>query len=171
MESEVYHLNGLKAISRMKSCSKNNLRNICVVIDNKLTWKEHIAQTNLRLSKGIGILYKLRRYVPQITLRSLYFSFVQSNVNYCLLNWGNAATTNMKPIKTSLSKGLRTMTFKESEHHANPLYRKLKILPLHDCYKLNLAKFMWKLENNKLPGHIALQYTTISHNHNFSYPV
>ena len=58
------------------------------------------------------------------------------------------------------------MTFKESRHHANPLYRKLKILPLHECYKLNLAKFMWKLENNKLPGHIALQYTTISHNHN-----
>ena len=76
---------------------------ISVVIDNKLTWKEHITQTNLRLSKGIGILYKLRRYVPQITLISLYFSFIQSNVNYCLLNWGNAATTNMKPIKTSLN--------------------------------------------------------------------
>ena len=101
------------------------------------------------------------RYVPQIKLRSLYFASVLSNINYCLLNWGNAAATNIKPIKTSLNKAVRAMAFKDSRHHANSLYKKLKILPLDECYKLQLAKFMWKLENNKLPGH-----TAITHYHN-----
>ena len=32
-----------------------------VVIDNKLTWNQHITQTNLRLSKRINVLYKLRK--------------------------------------------------------------------------------------------------------------
>ena len=34
---------------------------LSVVINNKLTWNQHITQTNLRLSKGVGVLYKLRR--------------------------------------------------------------------------------------------------------------
>ena len=67
--------------------------------------------------------------------------------------------TNIKPIKTSLNKAVRTMTFKECRHATNI---KLKILPLDECYKL---QFMWKLGNNKLPMHTASKYTTISHNH------
>ena len=147
----------------MKSSSKRNLlKYLGVVIDNKLTWNQHNTQTNLRLSKGIGVLYKLRSYASQMTLRSLYFPSVQSN----LLNWGNAAATNIKPIKTSLNKAVRAMAFKDSRRHANSLYKKLKILPLDECYKLQLSKFMWKVENNKLPGHTASKYITITHYHN-----
>ena len=76
----------LSLIMNNKILLEKQLTKYLGVVDNKLTWKERITQTNLRLSEGIGILYKLRRYVPQITLRRLYFSFVQSNVNYCLLN-------------------------------------------------------------------------------------
>ena len=42
----------------------------------------------------------------------------------------------------------------------------MKILPLDECYKLQLSKFMWKLENNKLPGHTASKYISITHYHN-----
>ena len=61
---------------------KEHTKYLGVILDN--TWKNHITQTNLRISKGIGILYKLRQCVSQSTLRSLYFTFVQSIVNYCL---------------------------------------------------------------------------------------
>ena len=71
----------------------------------KVSWGDsHISQTHFRLSKGIGILYKLRQYVSQSALRSLYFAFVHSNISYCLLNWGNAAPSNLTPIKRSLNK-------------------------------------------------------------------
>ena len=85
-----------------------------------------------------------------------------NQTNYCLPNWGNAAATNIKPTKTSLNKAVRAMAFKDSRH-ANSLYKKLKILPLDECYKLQLAKFVWKLENNKFPGHTASKYITITH--------
>ena len=35
---------------------KEYTRYLGVILDNNLTWKNHITQTNLRLSKGIGIL-------------------------------------------------------------------------------------------------------------------
>ena len=56
---------------------KEHTKYLGVILDNKLTWKNHITQTNLRISKGIGILYKLRQCVSQSTLRSLYFCTIE----------------------------------------------------------------------------------------------
>ena len=36
-----------------------------VLIDEKLNWKQHINQLNTKISKSIGILYKLRYLVPK----------------------------------------------------------------------------------------------------------
>ena len=79
---------------------------------------------------------------------SLYFACIQSKINYCLLNWGNAPTTSLKSIKTSLNKAVRVICFKDNRYHANSLYKELNILPLEDCYKLKLAIFMWKITNS-----------------------
>ena len=58
---------------------KDYTKYLDIIIDRKLNWKQHVSQTKLRLSKGIGILYRLRSYVTKSTLISLYFDFIQSN--------------------------------------------------------------------------------------------
>ena len=137
-----------------------------VIIDNKLNWKKHISQTKIRLSKGIGILYRVRNSVSKSTLRNLFFAFIHSNINYCLLNWGSAPATTLKPIKVSLNTAVRVMSLKDNRYHTNSLYKELNILPLEDCYKLKLVIFMWKIENNKLPHNIISKFQRISHHYN-----
>ena len=44
---------------------ENYTKYLGVIIDNKLNWKLHIKQINFKLSKGIGVLYKLRHLVPK----------------------------------------------------------------------------------------------------------
>ena len=58
------------------------------------------------------------------------------------------------------------MSFKDNRYHANNLYKELNILPLEECYKLNLSIFMWKIENNKLPKNISSKFQRTSHNYN-----
>ena len=67
-----------------------------VLIDNKLNWSKQISAINLKISKGLGLLAKSRHYVPSVTLRSLYFTLVNSHVDYNHLNWGMAAPSNLK---------------------------------------------------------------------------
>ena len=145
---------------------KEHTKYLGVILDNKLTWKNHIPQTNFRISKGVGILYKRRQCVSRSTLRSLYFAFVQWNVNCCLLNWGNAAPSNLTPIRTNLNKALRIMCYKGPMYHSNTLYKKRNVLPLEGIHKLQLAKFMWKLQHKRLPQHTRSKYTTIPHKYN-----
>ena len=52
-----------------------------ILIDNKLSWKQHINHVNLKVSKGLAILYKLRNYVSEQILKMLYFSFIQPHID------------------------------------------------------------------------------------------
>ena len=56
------------------------------MIDNKLNWKSHVEYIKTKLSKGLGLLSKIRHYVSKNTLKGLYYSFINSHVEYGLLN-------------------------------------------------------------------------------------
>ena len=131
-----------------------------VLIDNKLNWLKQINAIKLKLSKGIGILAKIRHYVPSSVLRSLYFSFNNPYVDYNLLNWGMASPTNLDPIDKKIKKAVRIITFNDSESPSVPLYKDLKILPLSKSYELKQAKHMWKLVNGFLPQSLTSNFNS-----------
>ena len=43
-----------------------------VIIDNKLQWQHHIAYISSKISKGIGITIKARKFLSTSSLRNLY---------------------------------------------------------------------------------------------------
>ena len=75
-----------------------------VLIDNKLKWTNQIDAINLKLSKGIGLLAKIRHYVPSSVLRSLYFSFINPYAEYNLLNWSMATPTKLDTVAKKTQK-------------------------------------------------------------------
>ena len=63
-----------------------------VIIDDKVKFNDHINQLAGKISKSCGILYKLRPYVNQKTLVTVYRSLVECHLNYCILVFGNTYT-------------------------------------------------------------------------------
>ena len=122
-----------------------------ILIDNKLNWGDQIRSVNLKLSKGIGLLAKIRHYVPKNTLRSLYFTFINPHIDYNILNWGMASVSNLDSISKKIKKAVRIMAFKNSDDPTIPLFKEFKILPLESFIDLRFGKFIWKLMNNELP--------------------
>ena len=53
-----------------------------VIIDAKLTWKEHIATIRVKLSKCLAILFKSSKILEKNALRTLYCSLVMPYLNY-----------------------------------------------------------------------------------------
>ena len=64
----------------METIKKKKLqsRHLGKPIDNKLTWSHQINNIQLKISKGIVILIKLRRFVCRETFRVLF----QCHINY-----------------------------------------------------------------------------------------
>ena len=39
------------------------IKYLCIIVDHKLNWIDHITYVKAKLSKGIGIMYKARRHL------------------------------------------------------------------------------------------------------------
>ena len=135
-----------------------------ILIDNKLNWVPQINAVKLKVSKGLGLLSKIRHFVSPDTTRSLYFPFVNAHTDYNLLNWGMAAPSSLKSIHSKINKALRIMTFNNRDSPSVPLYKELKILPLEKSFELKNVKHMWKFHNGYLPQSLVSNFNVNSRN-------
>ena len=60
----------------VKLARVNNTKFIGVIIDENLTWKKHIDGITKTISRNIGMMNKLKFFVPERILRTLYCSLV-----------------------------------------------------------------------------------------------
>ena len=97
------------------------------------------------------MLYQIRDYVTPHTLNMLYYSFVSSSLNYAIIVWSTVTQSQLHEINVRMNNIMRTITWNNKFSHATLLYKKLNYLKLNDIYHLELAKFMLKICNNKLP--------------------
>ena len=113
-------------------------------MDDKLRFNIHIKEVSKKISKNLGVLYKLKDFVPSNTLLSVYRSIIESYINYCNLIFGNTSITHLTPLVTAQKKAVRIVAKKPPLSHTNPIFFDLKLLKLTDLYKYNLGIYMWK---------------------------
>ena len=58
-----------------------------IYLDNKLTFGPHISYLQSKLSRSIGIISKIKYYVPDRVLFLLYFALFHSHITYGLIIW------------------------------------------------------------------------------------
>ena len=56
-----------------------------VIIDQKITWRYHIDKVCCKMSKGIGIIKKLRRVLSRKSLLNLYYTFIYPYLIHCIV--------------------------------------------------------------------------------------
>ena len=57
-----------------------------IKIDQNLTWKHNTTYIKGKMSRGIRIICKARKFFN--TLLNLYYSFIQPYMTYCIEVWG-----------------------------------------------------------------------------------
>ena len=90
----------------------NSIKYLGVLIDNKLSWSEHVDYLNLQLARYSGLFTRLRRYVPNQILSLLYYSSIYSRIKYGNLSWGTASNSLLKKVEIRLNRILRVITNK-----------------------------------------------------------
>ena len=82
------HLNGNK-IERVTQFNFLGL-----ILHASLSWDKHINHISLKVSKAIGILYRLKSIYPHRVLFTLYNTLILPYFNYCILSWGSTLREN-----------------------------------------------------------------------------
>ena len=91
---------------KVVSCAKY----LGVFIDDKLNFQVHIKHLEKKASLSVGILSKVKNYLPTHALFKLYYTLVDSHLLYGLIVWGNTYPTYLSRLITLQNKALRIVT-------------------------------------------------------------
>ena len=113
-------------------------------INSQLTWQTHINEISKRISRVIGLLYKMQNILPKNILLSLYNTLILPHINYCILSWGKESDSILllqkRAIRAIASAGYRA--------HSEPLFKIYNVLKVTDIYQQRLLIFYYKILNN-----------------------
>ena len=101
----------------------NSTKFLGVIIDEHLTWKNHIDAIAKTISRNIGMLTKMKHYVPGYILYSLYCTLVLPYINYGILIWGNTCKTYLDKIFKLQKWAIRTISLQHYRSHTGPLFK------------------------------------------------
>ena len=65
----------------------NQAHSTGIIIDENLTWVNHIDTLSKKNAAGIGATKRIRHCAPPATLHSIYRGIVQSHFDYCKVVW------------------------------------------------------------------------------------
>ena len=145
-------------LNHTKIHASYKIKYLGLLLDDRLTWKAHICELSKKLSRSVGMLFKIRDFCPKSVLRSLYFSIFNSHLSYGLPAWGNADKLYLEKINLIQKKAIRAITFADFNDHTSPLLKELKILSLSDLYQYQLSSLMWDLDHNLLPQSLSTYF-------------
>ena len=129
----------------------SNFNFLGITLDEHLSWKHHVDKISVKISKIIGIINLMKRYVPQVILKILYNTLVLPHLNYGLLVWGHKS----KPIAQLQKKAIRSLTLSRYNAHTEPLFKQLGLLKLKDIYEKQELKFYFEYVNHRLPAYFS----------------
>ena len=102
-----------------------------------------------KLSKLVGIIYRLKHVYPQQALLLIYNSIFISHINYGLLLWG----TQLKEVFNLQKKAVRIITCSDYIAHSEPLFKLLGLLKVQNLYQLKVLQFYYNLSYKLLPSY------------------
>ena len=70
---------------------EDHVKYLGVLLDSNLSWKFQINNVALKISRTVGVVARLRHFVPRTTLLNIYQSLILPYLTYGLAAWGQAA--------------------------------------------------------------------------------
>ena len=120
-----------------------------IMLDDKLNWYHHINYICKKVRLAIFTLHQISKTVPIHIRIMIYNALVKPHIDYCLPIWGGSLHT--KPLELLMKKAIRTIYRTSLFAHAEPLFKKAKVLNFADSYKLSTFMFLRKIATGNSP--------------------
>ena len=131
-------------------CSKS----LGVLIDETLSWSNHVDNTCKKISKAIFGLKLARPFVPHHLLLQLYNSLVLPLFDYCDVVWGNINKGLVDRLQKLHNRAARIITRSDYSIRSSEVLRRLQWDNLEVRRTKHMATLMYKIFNGKAPKYL-----------------
>ena len=116
----------------------------------------------------MGLISKLRHFVPKHTLINIYRSLIAPYLSYGLIVWGQACKSYLDKLLKLQKRVLRFIYFSDHNQHAIPLFSDAGILPLQFSYYELTANLMFDIRRRNAPRNIRDLFEDIYNIHSYN---
>ena len=132
------------------------MKSFGIYINDNLTWHSHIDKLCKKIASAIGVIKRVKPFVPQSMLLNIYNSIVQSNFDYCSLIWGNCGKTLSDKLQKLQNRAARVIT--SSNFDVDSLCHKLSWKDSKSQRQNQNALMVFKSLNWLVPEYLASKF-------------
>ena len=82
-----------------------------LIVDDNLTWDKHVDYISTKISKNIGIIKRVRTFLPWHSLLTLYRTLTEPYLRHCNTVWRQCSDTLKEKLQCSKNKVVRGIAF------------------------------------------------------------
>ena len=90
-----------------------------VIVDDSLTWEDHIDYITLKINRGIGIIRRVRQFIPEKSLLLLHQTLIDPYFRYCSTVWGQCGETlkdKSQALQNRAARSIAKVKYKDADH-------------------------------------------------------
>ena len=137
----------------------NSSKCLGVEIDEFFTWDAHVTSVSQKVSSGIGVIKKIKPFVPTSNLISVYQSSVEPYLDYCSVVWDDISDQLTDKLQILQNRAARVITGADYRMHTNELLTKLGWSSLKEKRNKQKAHMMFKIMNGMAPAYLKDIFT------------
>ena len=140
-----------------------------LVVDDALTWSQHIDYISTKIAQGVGILKRTRSFLPKQSLLTLYQSMIEPYFRYCNIVWGQCNETLLVRLQTLQNRAARVIaniSYESADH--NSLLCDYGWLNVRNLIRLDLGVFMYKTQKGLAPDVFYDLYHSVTELHSYN---
>ena len=139
----IEHVNSLSATPAIKFLG--------IFIDPELNFKYHISHLTTKIAKALYFIRNSKNILSEWGLKSIYYSLVHCHLVYANIIWSSARESTLKPLYLKQKAAVRIISSSSYNAHTEPIFKKLKILPLPKLTEFFRLQFFQQFKQGLMP--------------------
>ncbi len=128
-----------------------SVRNLGVIFDDQLTFKEHIAKTARSCRFALHNIRKIRPFLTEHAAQLLVQALVISRLDYCNALLAGLPSNTIKPLQMIQNAAARLVFNEPKRAHVTPLFVSLHWLPVAACIQFKTLMLAYKTTTGSAP--------------------
>jgi len=138
-----YSLSGAVMMGPDEILQTNRIKFLGVLLDDKLNFSNHVSNITNKISRSIGVIYRLRDYVPFSVVKMLYYALIYPYIMYGIEVWFNAPAYVTDRVVVLQKRAVRCINFLNNNDHTLECFREMKLLPVKFIFDLRISTYMY----------------------------
>ena len=133
----------------------NYVKCLGVIIDDSLNWGPRVEYVKRTVSSKLGMLNRIRNYVPQISLISRFVCLVTPSLDYCCTVWGGRYIYHDTILNTCLQRAARMILQCAFLTPSADIFSKLNWISFSERVKYRKTTLVFKCVNRMSPMYLT----------------